>query len=188
MSRPPVKPLAAAILAGASTLFLLTPGGAWAKSSDRNQAMDIEAGASAGGLDDRQPTVLSQGVNITQGSLKIQADTATVTTRGGDPVRAVLTGGPVKLSQQLDDGTPMNATAGRVDYDLVSDVVVFTDKVNIQQPRGSLSGPRVVYNMKTGMVNSSSDSTGRVRMTIQPRNPQPAPAPTKPAPQKPGNN
>ena len=187
MSRPPVKPLAAAILAGASTLFLLTPG-AWAKSSDRNQAMDIEAGASAGGLDDRQPTVLSQGVNITQGSLKIQADTATVTTRGGDPVRAVLTGGPVKLSQQLDDGTPMNATAGRVDYDLVSDVVVFTDKVNIQQPRGSLSGPRVVYNMKTGMVNSSSDSTGRVKMTIQPRNPQPAPAPTKPAPQKPGSN
>jgi lipopolysaccharide export system protein LptA len=33
--------------------------------------------------------------------------------------------------------------------------VVFTGKVNIQQPRGSLSGQRVVYNMKTGMVNSS---------------------------------
>lgn len=178
MSRPPVKPFAV-LVAGA---LLLPSAGAWAKSSDRSQPMDIEAGATRGSLDDRQPTVLSNGVTINQGSLKIEAATATITTRGGDPVRAVLTGGPVKLSQQLDDGTPMNATAGRVDYDLTTEVVIFSDKVNIQQPRGSLSGPRVVYNMKTGMVNSSSDSSGRVRMTIQPR--QAAPAPTRPVPKK----
>jgi lipopolysaccharide export system protein LptA len=182
MSRLPAKPLAVAFFAGVGALLLLATSAASARSSDRSQPMDIDAGASSGALDDRTPTVLSQGVNITQGSLKIEASTATVTTRGGDPVRAVLTGGPVKLSQQLDDGTPMNATAGRVDYDLTTEVVVFTDNVKIQQPRGSLSGPRVVYNMKTGMVNSSSDSTGRVRMTIQPR--QPAPAPAKPAPKK----
>jgi lipopolysaccharide export system protein LptA len=181
MSRPHAKSLAAAFLAGASTLLLLSPG-AWAKSSDRGQPMDIEAGSTSGSLDDRQPTVLSNGVTINQGSLQIEASTATITTRGGDPVRAVLTGGPVKLKQQLDDGTPMNATAGKVDYDLTTEVVIFTDKVNIQQPRGTLSGPRVVYNMKSGMVNSSSDSSGRVRMTIQPR--QSAPAPVKPAPKK----
>ena len=65
-------------------------------------------------------------------------------------MRAVLTGGPVKLKQQLDDGTPMNATANKVDYDLKAEVVVFTGKVTIQQPRGTLNGQRVVYNMKTG--------------------------------------
>jgi len=161
---------------------MLAAPGAWARSSDRSQPMDIDAGSQSGALDDRTPTVLSQGVTINQGSLKIEASTATISTRGGDPVRAVLTGGPVKLSQQLDDGTPMNATAGRVDYDLTTEVVVFTDNVKIQQPRGSLSGPRVVYNMKTGMVNSSSDSTGRVKMTIQPR--RAAPVPAKPAPKK----
>ena len=144
--------------------------------------MDIEAGATSGTLDDRQPMVLSKGVHITQGSLDIEADRATVTTRGGEPVRAVLTGGPVRLTQELDDGTPMNATATRVDYDLTTEVVIFSGSVNIRQPRGSLSGPRVVYDMKTGMVNSSSDSSGRVRMTIQPR--QSAPAQTKPAPGK----
>lgn len=176
MSRPPVKSLATAILAGASALLLLSPD-AWARSSDRSQPMDIDAGSTSGSLDDRQPTVLSGGVTITQGSLAINATNATITTRGGDPVRAVLTGGPVKLSQQLDDGTPMNATAGRVDYDLTTEIVIFTEKVNISQPRGSLSGPRVVYNMKTGMVNSSSDSSGRVKMRIQPR--QPAAAPPK---------
>lgn len=157
-----------------------------AKSSDRGQPMNIEAGNSSGALDDRHPTVLSNGVTINQGSLQIEADTATITSRGGDPVRAVLTGGPVKLKQVLDDGTPMNATAGKVDYDLSTEVVIFSEKVNIQQPRGSLSGPRVVYNMKTGMVNSSSDSSGRVKMTIQPRQQNAAPA--KPAPAKKGTN
>ena len=178
----PANSFAAALLAGVGALLMLAAPGAWARSSDRSQPMDIDAGSQSGALDDRTPTVLSQGVTINQGSLKIEASTATITTRGGDPVRAVLTGGPVKLSQQLDDGTPMNATAGRVDYDLTTEVVVFTDNVRIQQPRGSLSGPRVVYNMKTGMVNSSSDSTGRVKMTIQPR--RAAPAPAKPAPKK----
>lgn len=180
MFRLPAKPFAA-LMAGASVLLLMSSG-AWAKSSDRSQPMDIEAGATSGSLDDRQPTVLSNGVTINQGSLQIESTTATITTRGGEPVRAVLTGGPVRLKQQLDDGTPMNATAGRVDYDLTTEIVIFTDKVNIQQPRGSLSGPRVVYNMKTGMVNSSADSSGRVKMTIQPR--QSAPAPAKPAPKK----
>ncbi len=183
MFRLPAKPFAA-LMAGASVLLLMSPG-AWAKSSDRSQPMDIEAGATSGSLDDRQPTVLSNGVTINQGSLQIESTTATITTRGGEPVRAVLTGGPVRLKQQLDDGTPMNATAGRVDYDLTTEIVIFTDKVNIQQPRGSLSGPRVVYNMKTGVVNSSADSSGRVKMTIQPR--QSAPAPAKPAPKK-GSN
>jgi lipopolysaccharide export system protein LptA len=178
----PANSFAAALLAGVGALLMLAAPGAWARSSDRSQPMDIDAGSQSGALDDRTPTVLSQGVTINQGSLKIEASTATISTRGGDPVRAVLTGGPVKLSQQLDDGTPMNATAGRVDYDLTTEVVVFTDNVKIQQPRGSLSGPRVVYNMKTGMVNSSSDSTGRVKMTIQPR--RAAPAPAKPAPKK----
>ena len=37
------------------------------------------------------------GVIINQGSLQIESSTATITTRGGEPVRAVLTGGPVKL-------------------------------------------------------------------------------------------
>jgi lipopolysaccharide export system protein LptA len=184
MFRQPAK----RTIATAALLALASPG-VWAKSSDRNQPMSIEAGAQSGSLDDRHPMVLSQGVTIIQGSLQIESNAATVTTRGGDPVRAVLTGSPVKLKQQLDDGTPMSATAGHVDYDLTTEVVIFTQDVNILQPRGSLAGQRVVYNMKTGVVNSGGDGNGRVKMLINPRN-KSAPAPTKPAPAptKPGTN
>ena len=79
----------------------------------------------------------------------------------------MLTGRPAKLKQQIDDGTPMSAAANQVDYDLRTEIVVFTGNVSIQQPRGSLSGQRVVYNMKTGEVNSGGQGSGRVKMRIQ---------------------
>jgi len=147
----------------------LAPSLGLARSSDRSKPMDIDAGASDYSLDDKRPTMLTGGVTITQGSLTIQSSTAEITQRGGEPVRAVLKGGPVKLNQQLDDGTPMNASANNVDYDLNTEVVVFSGNVNISQPRGKLSGQRVVYNMKTGQVNGGGAGSGRVKMQILPK-------------------
>jgi lipopolysaccharide export system protein LptA len=142
---------------------------AFAKSSDRNQPMNIDAGAQEGTLDDRAPTVLSGGVTITQGTLNIQSSRAEIFSKGGDVSRAVLTGGPVVLRQQMDDGTPMTARASKVDYNMQTEIVVFTGNVNIEQPRGTMSGQRVVYNLKTGQVNSGGAGNGRVKMTIQPK-------------------
>lgn len=144
-------------------------GTATARSSDRNQPMDIDAGHSEGGLDDRAPTVLSGGVVITQGTLTINSSTATISTRGGNPSRALLVGSPVVLKQQMDDGTPMTARAAKVDYDLITEIAIFTGNVQIEQPRGSMSGQRVVYNLKTNRVESGGAGAGRVKMRILPR-------------------
>ena len=152
-------------------------GSAYARSSDRSKPMDIDAGRQEGTLDDSSPTILSGGVHITQGTLDIQSSTATISTRNGDPSRAVLTGAPVVLKQQMDDGTPMTARASQVDYDLSTETVVFTGNVVIDQPRGSMSGQRVVYNMKTGRVDSGGQGNGRVKMRILPKSAAPAAKP-----------
>ena len=99
---------------------------------------------------------------------------AVITQRGGDPTRAVLTGAPVTLKQQMDDGTPMNATASKVDYDLTTEIVVFTGKVDIRQPRGNLSGERIVYNMRTQQVTGGGQGAGRVKMRIMPKGAPPS--------------
>lgn len=146
-----------------------------ARTSDRNQPMDIDAGRQEGTLDDRAPTVLSGGVIIRQGTLDIRSNRAEISiSNSGDPTRAVLTGSPVVLKQQMDDGTPMTARASKIDYNLRTEIVVFTGDVSIEQPRGTMSGQRVVYNLKTGRVDSGGEGNGRVRMRIQPRTAQPA--------------
>jgi len=152
-----------------AALLLAAAPAALARQSDRNQPMDIEAGQAETSLDDSAPTILSGGVTITQGTLHAEANRAEVTVRGGEPSRVVLIGGPATLRQQMDDGTPMNAVAARMDYDVTREVMVFTGNVRIEQPRGILSGERVVYNMVSGQVTSGGEDAGRVKMRIMPR-------------------
>jgi lipopolysaccharide export system protein LptA len=153
-------------------LLALAPAAVLARTSDRSKPMDIDAGHSDYSMDDSRPTTLSGGVIITQGTLDIRSDTAVVYTRNGEPIRVVLTGSPVKLNQELDDGKLMEAVANKVDYDLKSEIVVFTGGVNIRQPSGSIAGERVVYNMRTGQVQGGGQDAGRVKIRLLPRNAQ----------------
>jgi lipopolysaccharide export system protein LptA len=57
-------------------LSLLVPALAQAKSTDRNEPMNIDAGAQNGMLTGDGKTVLSQGVIITQGTLDLRSSEA----------------------------------------------------------------------------------------------------------------
>lgn len=156
---------------------------AMARKSDRDKPMDVTAGKQVGTLDDTTPTVLSGGVTIDQGTLHAEAARAEISTRGGEISRVVFSGSPARLKQQLDDGTPMNAVANKIDYNVSNETVVFTGNVSIKQPRGTLSGERVVYNMASGQVTSGGEGNGRVSMRIMPKNAGASEPASKPAPE-----
>lgn len=144
-------------------------GSAWARSSDRNQAMNIDSNWGNCNLGESMSCELRGNIVITQGTLRINASQGTIHQTNGRPSRARLTGG-VTMRQELDDGTPVNTRSSTVDYDFSTEVIILTGSVQINQPRGNLRGERVVYNMKTGQVQSGGqEGGGRVRMTIQPK-------------------
>lgn len=170
-----------ATLAVASAML---SGAASARDSDRNQPMDIEASRQEGTLDGNSVNTLSGNVIIRQGTLDIRAAKADIHQRGGEVVRAVLTGSQASLKQQMEDGSPMTAMADRIDYDMNTDVIVLTGNYTVTTPRGTTSGQRLTYDLKSGRIESGGDS-GRIKMTIQPTaRKTPTPAPT-PAPGKP---
>lgn len=138
-----------------------------AASRDRDQPMEIDAEDFDGIVSDNSMLKLRRNVQIVQGSLNIQADAADVSTRNGEIARVVLTGTPARMRQVDDAGQPMNARAQRIDYDLSGNSVVLTGGVEIEQPRGNLSGERVVYDLDSGQINAGGEG-GRVRMVIQP--------------------
>ena len=113
--------------------------------------------------------VLTGNVHITQGTLDIQAGRAVVHRANGDIRRVQFAGSPVQLTQELDDGTTMNARAQNVDYDMATETVVFTGDALIDQPgRGNISGGRIVYNMKSGQVQGSGEGDkGRVQDAVR---------------------
>lgn len=157
------------LAAGALALALLAAfGGAGARTSDRNQPMDIEAARSDCGLGENATCTFSGNATITQGTLRIVADKAVVVQVAGKPSRAQFSGG-VTLQQEMDDGDRIDARSANVEYDMRNEVIVFTGNVTINQNRGSLSGERVVYNLKTGQLESGGNGGGRVKMRILPK-------------------
>lgn len=161
----------------------LAAGVASAKTSDRNQTMHVSANGSDCSLADNAPCLLIGDVRINQGTLEIHADRADMRRKGGEPSQAKLTGSPARMKQQADDGGWMNASAAQIDYDLASDTIVLTGNASVQQPgKGSITGGRIVYNTRTGQVQSGGDAGGgRVNMTFEPKNKAPATGKDKPA-------
>lgn len=170
------------LFAAVTVVGALLSGAASARDSDRNQPMDIEASRQEGTLDGNSVNTLSGNVIIRQGTLDIRAAKADIHQRGGEVVRAVLTGSQASLKQEMEDGSPMTAKADRIDYDMNTDVIVLTGNYTVTTPRGTTSGQRLTYDLKSGRIESGGDS-GRIKMTIQPtarKTPAPTPAPGKP--------
>lgn len=162
------NPRASAVLL---TLLAFAPAFGWAKSADRNQPVAIDAGYQVGNFDDNGKTSMSQGVIIKQGTLDIRADAGELTMKNGDPSFAVFTGKPVKLRQQLDDGTWMDATADRMEYNISGEIITFIGNYTVSSPKGSNSGQKLVYNTKTSGMEAGGDGT-RVRTVIKPKSAQ----------------
>ena len=173
MSRSPAD-LAAAVLALCAAAFAADAG---ARASDRNQPMDVDAAHQVCGLGANDSCTYTD-VTIAQGTLRIVAAKAVIYQTDGDMSRVAMSGGTT-LRQTLDDGNQIDAKASNIDYNLKTEVVVFTGNVEIRQHRGTLNGQRVVYNMKTNQVESGGAGNGRVKMTILPKSAQGQPAPKK---------
>jgi lipopolysaccharide export system protein LptA len=148
--------------------LLLAVAPAQARSTDRQQPMDIRADRTDAGLGDDSESYLVGNVRIDQGSLSVQAERATVLRAGGEITRITLNGAPVRLDQVADSGEPVKATAAQIVYTLGNEVMVLTGNVRIEQPRGSLIGETVRYNISTGRIDGGGDGRG-VSMRILPR-------------------
>ena len=145
------------------------------KSSDRNQPMDVQADSTNALMEDNSDSTLDGNVVITQGTLEIKSDRAIIHRSKGDIDKVTLTGGPVVMKQVNDNGEPMNAQASTIVYTLSSDLILLSGNVVINQPRGSMRGENVKYDLKTGRLDGGGDGN-RVSMRIMPKNKAPAEA------------
>lgn len=152
----------------AALLALLAVSTAQAKSTDRDQPMDIGADQTDALISDDSESTLMGNVNITQGSLTVKADQAIIQRKGGEITQVTLTGSPATLTQVSDTGEPMSARARRIVYTMSSEIVLLTGNVEIEQPRGTLRGESVKYDINTGRLDGGGDGS-RVQMRITPK-------------------
>ncbi|HVK52779.1 MAG TPA: lipopolysaccharide transport periplasmic protein LptA [Pseudoxanthomonas sp.] len=172
MPRKPAKALLCALLLTAIV------GGAAARSSDRNQDMSIDAGKQSGSFQGDGKTVLTGGVSVSQGTLQISSSAADIYMDNGEITRAIFTGKQVKMKQQMDDGTWMDASADRVEYDMKSEIITFIGNYTVTSARGSNRGQKMVYDTKSGNIESGGDGS-RVTTVIKAKTAAPAQPPSQ---------
>ncbi len=146
---------------------------AFARSTDRDQELKVNAGGLDGPISQSGDTLLTDVV-ITQGSLRIEAGRATVSRNDGEVTKVVLQGEPASLQQENDDGVLMKARAHRIDYDTGTETVVLTGSVRIDQGRDVFRGERVRYDTRNGRITGDGGQGGRIELTIQPKARTPA--------------
>lgn len=162
------------VLAAASGL--LSPTRALALSSDREQVITIEADL-AEADDGRRITVYKGSVVITQGSLRISGDTATVHyNQQRDLTALVVVGSPAHFRQQVEGQLEyQQATARRMEYHADENLVVLLGDARSWQGREQITGDRIVFDTVHNRVQADARATTkasgkpRVRITIVPK-------------------
>ncbi len=143
--------------------------GVWAKSSDRDLEAEIKAGRFTEDPDN-DTQVFSGGFTLRQGTLSVQGRVATIYRADeGGFARIVLEGEPARWQEELDDGSPLDARANVIDYDVDAELVILRGNVQIQKDGDELSGELIRYDLKSQRLDAGSEGEGQVIMIMKPR-------------------
>ena len=167
-----------------------------AEKADRSKPMTLESDQPCIVSLQKQTSVCSGNVSITQGSLVLRADRLELreTPEGYQMAQAAGGAGKPASYRQKRDGSDevIEGQAQRIAYDGKAGTVQFEGQAQVRRLQGGvqadeISGALIVWNSVSetfsvsGGAPSANNPGGRVRAVIMPRLPAEATAPTTPA-------
>jgi len=152
--------------------LLSTSNIAMARQSDRSQPINVNADSSE--FDEKAGVQSLQGnVQITQGTLQINADFIAITLENNALSKIEGRGSPIRFEQENEAGELMQGQAREIIYDAVDGTLILVGDASLSQPRQSLTSERITFNGQTQKVSadggerSSGDGGGGGRVSIQ---------------------
>lgn len=140
---------------------------AHALKGDTDQPINIDSGSQS--LDMNNNTVVfSDGVVVTQGSIKVNAAKVTIVRQEGKKETLDATGSPVTFQQTLDDGKPVNGKGNSVHYDLNSEFLTLIGNAELKQLDSKIQAQKITYDVKKQQLKATSGGKSRVRTVLIP--------------------
>lgn len=138
---------------------------AYALKSDTQQPIHIDSGSQSLDMTNNIVT-LADGVTITQGSIKVQANKVII--RRQENKREILeaSGSPVTFQQTLDGGKPVNGSASHVQYDLNSEFLVLSGNAQLKQQDSSIKADKITYDVQKQQLKAGGKN--RVKTVLLP--------------------
>lgn len=142
---------------------------AYALDSDRDQPVNLEADHATFNQQ-TGVTVYSGNVIITQGTIRIQADSVVANLDANRSIKDVTaTGKPAKFQQKISPDKGIAYGEGdKVYYDAALSQITLTGHAKITQDGSTFNGNTLRYGMKQGDIEGNGNKQQRVQMTIPP--------------------
>jgi len=140
-----------------------------ALESDRQQKITLDGEGCISKLTIGQ-TECPNGMVIRQGSLKIESDYGLITHKDNQIATVKMTGSPVHMQQQMDDGTLMTIQANQIDFDYQVETAFLKGDVRIENNIGISTGEAMEFNLKTQEVKAVGEQNQQFRLVIDPNN------------------
>jgi lipopolysaccharide export system protein LptA len=149
-------------------LVLLTTLPLQARESDFSQPIDVRADKSE--FDERAGLqTLIGNVEISQGTLRITADSIVITLANNALSTITGSGSPISFEQENDAGELMRGEASRIAYDARTGTLTLEGSATLSQPRQTLTSDSITFDARTQKVSAEGGPTeGRVSIQIQP--------------------
>jgi lipopolysaccharide export system protein LptA len=157
-------------------------GTAHAERADRQKPIHLEANRVV--MDDAKQVSSFEGrVQLTQGTLFIQAEKIVVSEDAQGYQHLTATGFPARFKQRYEGSDDYAEGEGeRIEYDTRAETVNFFGQARVKRGLDEVSGAQITYSTKTEVFevlgkpadNEGPSTNNRVRAVIQPRNTTPA--------------
>ncbi|GGF68298.1 lipopolysaccharide transport periplasmic protein LptA [Alteromonas lipolytica] len=127
---------------------------------------DIEVFSESQFLDGKnKKSILIDNVQVTQGTLSIQADRVEVEAGGGKGKEVfIATGKPAVYSQTLDDGRVVEARAFEIRYEVANRTISLSGDAELNQNTSVVKGETIVYDMDKEQLKATGDGSGEGRV------------------------
>ncbi|GGN20068.1 lipopolysaccharide export system protein LptA [Shewanella putrefaciens] len=155
-----------------ASLMLIMSMSAYAKVADLQQEVKIKAVSQTADIKNNQ-IIFFGPVEVTQGSIKIQAAQLRAFSADGETSKIlVATGNPATYTQILDDGRPTSASAKEIRYEMATRTLTLTGSASLDQAGSQVTGNLIRYNIIQQKLIAESTGSGddRVITIIQPEN------------------
>jgi len=144
---------------------------AHANSADRQKAINVKADSSE--FDERAGTqTLSGDVEISQGSLSINADNIKIELKEGALFRISGLGSPIRFQQLTESSELMRGQSNQITYNIETSTITFQGDAEFERPGQKFTGHSIEYNMVELTFKATGKKTdngnGRVNIVLQP--------------------
>jgi len=138
-----------------------------AETGDASQPVNVQADQSE--FDERAGIQkLSGNVEITQGTLKVKADSIQIELKDGALFRIIGTGNPIEFQQKTDEGAIMRGQSKRIEYNTQTTQITFSGDARFRRPGQQLTGSSITYNISELTFKAAGDAKSRVNIVLQP--------------------